>query len=121
MSEQPSSSSSSSSSSFDARRVHWDDRYATIGATEVSWHEDEPAMSLQALDAVGASPSSSIIDVGGGSSHLVDSLLDRGFDDLTVLDVSQTALDDARRRVGDRPHLRRARTRVLLWASSGPL
>lgn len=99
----------------EARRSHWDDRYATIGATEVSWHEDAPTMSLQALDAASALPTSSLIDVGGGASRLVDALLARAFDDLTVLDVSQNALDESRRRVGDRPQVTWVQTDLLAW------
>lgn len=72
-------------------------------------------MSLRALDAAGVSPGSSLIDVGGGASRLVDALLDRGFDDLTVLDVSQTALTEARRRVGDRQQVTWLATDLLAW------
>lgn len=102
-------------SSPEARQSHWDERYGTIGATEVSWHEDAPTMSLGALDVAGASPASSIIDVGGGASRLADALLDRGFDDLTVLDVSQTALAEAKRRAGDRPQVTWLQADVLDW------
>lgn len=107
MSEQPSSP--------EARQAHWDDRYATIGATEVSWHEDEPAMSLGALDTAEVSPASSFIDVGGGASRLVDALLDGGFNDLTVLDVSRAALAEAGRRVGERPQVTWLQADLLSW------
>lgn len=106
---------SESPSSPEDRRSHWDDRYATVGASEVSWHEEAPTMSLQALDTAGVSPGLSLIDVGGGASLLVDALLDRGFDDLTVLDVSQTALTEASRRVSDRPKVTWLPTDLLAW------
>lgn len=106
---------SESPSSPEDRRSHWDDRYSTVGATEVSWHEDAPTMSLGALDAAEVLSTSSIIDVGGGASRLVDALLGRGFDDLTVLDVSQTALDEASRRVGDRPQVTWLPADLLTW------
>ena len=53
------------------RQAHWDERYTTIGATEVSWYEPAPTMSLDVFDAVGVTARSSVIDVGGGASHLV--------------------------------------------------
>lgn len=84
------------------RRLHWDERYSTVGADEVSWHEVGPAMSLTMLDLAGVGPASSVIDVGGGAARLVDTLLSRGFPDVTVLDVSAVALAEARSRVGDR-------------------
>ncbi|GHJ49365.1 hypothetical protein Cs7R123_67070 [Catellatospora sp. TT07R-123] len=59
-------------------------------------------MSLRLLSAGGVGPGSSVVDVGGGASTLVDALLDRGVTDVTVLDVAQSALDTARRRLGDR-------------------
>ena len=83
------------------RQEHWDDRYTTIGEAAVSWHEPEPTMSLEVLDAAGVTPDASVIDVGGGASRLVDALVARGFGDVTVLDVSAAALDEARRRVGE--------------------
>ncbi len=106
---------SEQSSNPEARRSHWDERYATVGATGVSWFEDEPTMSLTALDAAGIAPASSIIDVGGGASRLVDALLARGSDDVTVLDVSQTALDEAARRVGDQPQVTWLHADLLTW------
>ena len=78
---------------------HWDDRYATVGATAVSWFQDDPAISLELIGSV-AGPTASVVDVGGGASVLVDRLLDRGHRDLTVVDLSQQALAAARDRVG---------------------
>ncbi|MGE0536559.1 MAG: trans-aconitate 2-methyltransferase [Pirellulales bacterium] len=82
------------------RRVHWDDIYRTKKATEVSWFEAEPEVSLTLLHRV-APQGGSIIDVGGGASLLVDRLVAAGNWDVTVLDVSAAALDLARRRVAD--------------------
>lgn len=80
---------------------HWNDRYRTIGSTEVSWFEPEPVVSLALLDALRVGPDRSVIDVGGGASTLVDHLLARGHQDLAVLDLSAVALADARARAGD--------------------
>jgi rhodanese-related sulfurtransferase len=84
-------------------RQHWDGRYTRIGATKVSWHEPVPAMSLELLARAGADHRSSLIDVGGGSSSLVDALVARRWRDLTVLDISPVAVGIAERRVGPSP------------------
>jgi len=83
----------------DGRRRHWDSAYAK-GIAAVSWHQDEPRVSLQMLDALHVEPTSSVVDVGGGAALLVDALLARGFDDVTVLDLSAVALKHARSRLG---------------------
>jgi hypothetical protein len=81
--------------------AHWDDRYRSIGPASVSWYEDHLSTSLELIDALGITPNQSVIDVGGGASTLVDDLLERGFADLAVLDLSSVALDSARTRVRD--------------------
>ena len=78
---------------------HWDLAYER-GETSRSWFEHEPAQSLRMIDAVGISPQS-IIDIGGGSSRLADALIKCGWSDITVLDVSETALQTAQRRLGE--------------------
>lgn len=82
--------------------THWDERYRSTAPEERSWTEDEPLESLELIGASGLSPREPVLDVGGGASMLVDALLERGYRDLTVLDVSPVALDEARRRVTDR-------------------
>jgi SAM-dependent methyltransferase len=84
------------------RQAHWQNIYTTKGEAEVSWFEETPTESLRLLQLVGAQPSSAIIDVGGGASRLVDNLLAKGFENLTVLDLSAAALDSARARLGDK-------------------
>lgn len=81
---------------------YWDGRYATIGDENVSWFQAEPAVSLELIARV-AEPGASVVDVGGGASRLVDSLLSAGYRDLTVVDLSAEALRSARERVGDAP------------------
>jgi 2-polyprenyl-3-methyl-5-hydroxy-6-metoxy-1,4-benzoquinol methylase len=83
-----------------SRQAHWDNIYTTKREAEVSWFEEIPKESLELLQLVGARPSSAIIDVGGGASRLVDSLVAKGFQDITVLDLSAAALDTARVRLG---------------------
>ena len=78
---------------------HWDSAY-NDGDTTRSWYQFQPTMSLQMFDRAGVDPERSVVDVGGGSSPLVDALLERGHNDVTVLDVSVAGLELARRRLG---------------------
>lgn len=89
-----------SASSIDARD-HWDRIYRTRPAQSLSWFEAEPEASLEMLDRAGLDRGSSVIDVGGGASVLVDRLVARGVSHVTVLDLSRAALDAARARLGD--------------------
>ena len=81
--------------------AHWDDLYA-LGHETRSWHQQEAVMSLRMLDAAGVTAADSLLDVGGGASVLARDLLDRGFGDVTVLDISPAALGYARERLGPR-------------------
>lgn len=82
------------------RQDHWTRVYEQKAASEVSWYQAEPTSSLRALDRFGAQPTSSLIDVGGGSSTLVDALLRRGWSDVTVLDIAAPALGAVKARLG---------------------
>ena len=79
---------------------HWDKVYATKRPEEVSWYRAHLDTSLRLIENANGARSARIIDVGGGESTLVDDLLSRGYSNLTVLDLSQTALDVARHRLG---------------------
>ena len=81
-------------------REHWDHVYATKPPTEVSWYQPRPERSLALIRSAAPDVSASILDVGGGASHLVDELLSAGYLDLTVLDISQTALSRSKERLG---------------------
>lgn len=85
----------------DASR-HWENVYATKGEDQVSWFQETPAPSLELIELVGAVGSSGIIDIGGGASRLADWLVAKGYEDVTVLDLSAAALASARSRMGDR-------------------
>lgn len=80
---------------------HWDEVYATKDAHDVSWYQDEPRTSLRLLEEF-AERSGGLVDVGAGASTLVDRLLEAGWRDLSVLDVSSSALELTRRRLGVR-------------------
>lgn len=77
---------------------HWEELHATKADDEVSWFRAEPASSLRLLEAW-APTHAGLVDVGAGSSPLVDRLLDAGWHDLTVLDVAATALAKVRERL----------------------
>lgn len=80
---------------------HWDAAYDQ-GTENVSWTQDEATVSLQLIEQVAVPHDAAVIDIGGGASPLTANLLDRGFTDLSVLDISQRALDAARAQLGDR-------------------
>jgi trans-aconitate methyltransferase len=86
------------------RAEHWDGRFRTTGEADRSWSQDVPADSLHFIDLAGTRPGDSVVDVGGGASRLVDELLARGHTDLTVVDLSRAALDEAAARVGPTGH-----------------
>ena len=83
-----------------SRRDHWDGVYTTRAEGEVSWFQPSPDASLALISRFGDPAKSSLIDIGGGMSRLVDALAGSGNRDLTVLDLSAVALDAARRRLG---------------------
>jgi 2-polyprenyl-3-methyl-5-hydroxy-6-metoxy-1,4-benzoquinol methylase len=84
------------------RRAHWENVYATKAEKEVSWFQEDPAPSLDFIAATGIRSDADIIDVGGGASRLVDSLLERGFQRVAILDLSANALKEAKKRLGRR-------------------
>ncbi|MBN9986329.1 class I SAM-dependent methyltransferase [Rhizobium sp. 25PS6] len=83
------------------KREHWDEVYRTKPADSVSWYQPTPGPSLRALDELQLPATASLIDVGGGASSLVDRLVERGWSDLTVLDIAAPALDVAKARLRD--------------------
>ncbi len=85
------------------RKTHWEEVHRTKAPGKRSWFAPRPATSLSLIDAAGIGPSARVIDVGGGTSRLVDELVSRGFKHLTLLDIAPTALDEARSRLGDAP------------------
>jgi SAM-dependent methyltransferase len=83
-------------------KAHWDAVYTSKSPNELSWYQSRPTRSLEILGQLGAGPASAIIDVGGGASTLVDALLDRGANNVSVLDISRAALAQAQERLGAR-------------------
>ncbi len=85
-----------------SRQAHWQNVYTTKGENEVSWFQQSPAPSLELIVKCGADRNSAIIDIGGGASRLVDYLVEQGFEDVTVLDLSDAALAAAKSRLESR-------------------
>ncbi len=81
---------------------HWERIYETKEPTEVSWFQPHLQKSLALIDAARLKADASIIDIGGGASTLVDDLLERGYRNLTVLDISSNALEKTKQRLGGR-------------------
>ncbi|GIV33084.1 MAG: hypothetical protein KatS3mg031_0619 [Chitinophagales bacterium] len=83
------------------RQKHWEHIYRTKEYKDMSWYQSAPVMALRFFKKFNIHPTAKIIDIGGGDSFLVDSLLDWGYTDITVLDISSTALQRARQRLGE--------------------
>ncbi len=81
-------------------KTHWEKVYMTKAPEAVSWYRPHLETSLALIERAADARSASIIDIGGGESTLVDDLLVRGYRDITVLDVSQTAIDLTKSRLG---------------------
>lgn len=81
-------------------KQHWEKIYSHKQPDELSWTQDVPATSLRLIREFNLPKNASIIDIGGGDSKLVDHLLQEGFQDLTVLDISENALLRAKERLG---------------------
>src|SRR5215813_84703 len=83
-------------------KTHWEHIYETKAPDRVSWYQEHPQYSLQYIRNTGIQKTDHIIDVGGGASTLVDDLIADGFERITILDISGTALKLARERLGER-------------------
>lgn len=84
------------------KRDHWENLYTAKPMTGVSWYREHLDRSLELIGAAKLPRDAAIIDVGGGASTLVDDLLDAGYKNLTVLDISSTAMDKTCERLGGR-------------------
>lgn len=76
----------------------WDNAYTARSEVERSWTETYPQASLRCIEEAHLAKSAAIVDVGGGSSRLADELVNRVYEDVTVLDLSRVAVDEARAR-----------------------
>jgi 2-polyprenyl-3-methyl-5-hydroxy-6-metoxy-1,4-benzoquinol methylase len=86
----------------DINKEHWENVYATKNPDQVSWTQKKPQTSLDFIHSFGLEKNASIIDIGAGDSNLVDFLLEEGYENITVLDISAKALERARKRLGEK-------------------
>lgn len=86
-------------------KKHWENIYQTKELKDLSWFQRKPETSLNFFQKLNAPKSAKIIDIGGGDSFLVDHLLELGYQDITVLDISATAIDRAKNRLGEKAKL----------------
>lgn len=84
------------------RKKHWETIYQTKQLNEVSWYQPTPETSIDFIKQLDIPITAKLIDIGGGDSFLVDYLLDKGFKDITVLDISEKAIERAKLRLGER-------------------
>lgn len=83
-------------------KQHWEKVYETKNPDQVSWTQDVPQTSLNFIHSFALGKQAKIIDIGGGDSKLVDFLVDEGFENVTVLDISAKALEKAKQRLGEK-------------------
>lgn len=86
------------------RQEHWEKVYSTKSAQSVSWYQPRAALSLELIGSLAPKKGACLIDVGGGASTLVDDLVGQGQLAVTVLDLSATALELAKKRLGENAH-----------------
>ncbi|GAC1654798.1 MAG: class I SAM-dependent methyltransferase [Mycobacterium sp.] len=87
------------------RTAHWEEIYTRTSPLQVSWYQANPRQSLAMIKQAAPDRRAPIIDIGGGTSVLVDMLLDEHYHSITVLDIAPTALTVAQARLGERATL----------------
>ena len=83
------------------KKAHWETVFATKAETEVSWFQAYPKTSIEFLELFDLPLDANIIDIGGGDSYFVDALLEKGYTNISVLDISANAIERAKARLGD--------------------
>lgn len=87
---------------MESKKTHWENVFANKNASEVSWTQVYPTISMQYVKEINLPKNAKIIEIGGGESFLVDVLLAEGFTNITVLDISAKALEKAKMRLGEK-------------------
>ena len=87
---------------FSGNKKHWETVYETKKPDQVSWTQQVPKTSIEFIQSFGLDKSARIIDIGGGDSNLVDFLIELGYENITVLDISAKALEKAKSRLGEK-------------------
>ena len=83
-------------------KLHWEKIYTEKSPQEVSWTQETPVTSIEFFEEFKLSKTSPIIDIGGGESKFVDFLLGEGYQNISVLDISENALKRAKDRLGEK-------------------
>ena len=86
-------------------KQHWENVFTSKQVNEVSWYQQTPQESIDFIQQLGLPKTASIIDIGGGDSFLVDHLLNMGYTNITVLDISQAAINKVKKRLGNRANM----------------
>lgn len=84
------------------RKEHWENVFSTKQEKEVSWYQEIPETSLYFATKLNIPKDAKIIDIGGGDSYLIDNLLELGYTNLTLLDISSKAIERIKNRLGDK-------------------
>ncbi len=87
---------------MESKKAHWENVFATKQETEVSWYQQKPETSLQFFIDNQIPKTAKIIDIGGGDSYLIDNLLEMGYTDLFLLDISANAIERIKKRLGSK-------------------
>ena len=82
-------------------KEHWNKIFTTKPEEQLSWFQPYPKTSIEFIELFNLPPESKIIDIGGGDSHLIDALIEKGYRNLYVLDIAEIALQKAKSRLGD--------------------
>lgn len=83
-------------------KSHWENIYTTKSENQFSWYEKYPTLSIKYLEEKKLPKDASIIDIGGGQSRLAEVLIDKGYTNVTVLDISETAIANTKKRLGEK-------------------
>jgi 2-polyprenyl-3-methyl-5-hydroxy-6-metoxy-1,4-benzoquinol methylase len=86
-------------------KSHWENVFTTKNACEVSWTQEFPKATIEFIELILLPKDASIIDIGGGEGHLAEALLNAGYTNITVLDISETALEKAKKRLETKSNL----------------
>ncbi len=84
------------------KKAHWENVFATKQETEVSWYQQKPLISIQFFIDNEIPKAAKIIDIGGGDSYLIDNLLEMGYSNLFLLDISENAIERIKSRLGSK-------------------
>ena len=84
------------------KKQHWENVFATKKETEVSWYQEKPETSLQFFGRNKIPKNANILEIGGGDSYLIDNLLEQGYESLTLLDISENAIERIKKRLGEK-------------------